>query len=99
MMQKNTVKTNPAILSDERLADLDAERLSTLMSYAKELADAPQNQKMSVFLAIQKKSSQNQISFTESERNFLLQTLTEHMSEEEKKRVELIRTLAAKLGN
>ena len=104
MIQKNfssksqSTNTNASFYSDERLSGIDPERLSMLMTYAKELADAPQNQKISVFLSIQRKASQNQIAFTEAERDLLLQSLTEHMSDEEKKRVELIRTLAAKFG-
>lgn len=105
MVQKNfsgknqSVDANTSYSSDERLSGIDPERLSTLMTYAKELADAPKNQKMTVFLSIQSKASQNQIAFTEAERDLLLQTLTKHMSDEEKKRVELIRSLASKLGN
>ena len=90
-------KTNHSFPSDKHASALDDERFSLLMAYAKELADAPQNQKMNVFLSIQRKANQNRISFTESERDLLLNTLTEHMSEEEKKRVELIKSLAAKL--
>lgn len=90
-------KTNHSFSSDKHASALDDERFSLLMAYAKELADAPQNQKMNVFLSIQQKANQNRISFTESERDLLLNTLTKHMSEEEKKRVELIKSLAAKL--
>ena len=73
------------------------ERFSILMAYAKELADAPQQQKMTVFFNIQQKAKENKISFTQEERTLLIQELTAHMTDEEKKRVELIQSLASKL--
>ena len=94
----HNTETNRSFSAEEHLSGMDDTRISLLMAYAKELANAPQNQKMAVFLSIQQRAAQNKISFTESERDLLLNTLTEHMSEEEKKRVELIKSLAAKLG-
>lgn len=73
-------------------------RINLLMQMAKELSDAPKDQKMAVFLSIQKRANQQNLSFTPNERTLLIQALTSDMNEEEKKRVELIQTLASKLS-
>lgn len=77
--------------------DTDA-RMRLLMQMAKELSDAPQNQKMAVFLSVQKRASQQKLSFTRQERELLIQALTADMNEDEKRRVELIQTLASRLS-
>lgn len=77
--------------------DTDA-RMHLLLQMAKELSDAPQNQKMAVFLSVQKRASQQNLSFTRQERELLIQALTADMNEDEKRRVELIQTLASRLS-
>ena len=94
----NQHHTEQRFKNDDRLSQLDPERLSALMACAKELSDAPKEQKMTTFLAINKRASEGKISFTPEERDLLISVLTENMSEEEKKRVELIRNLASKLS-
>ena len=81
---------------DERLNQMDPERLSRLLSYAKELSDAPQEKKMQTFLRINQKVSSNSLDFSGDERELLISVLTEHMTPEEKKRVNLLRHLASK---
>ena len=81
---------------DERLNQMDPERLSRLLSYAKELSDAPQEKKMQTFLHINQKVSSNSLDFSGDERELLISVLTEHMTPEEKKRVNLLRHLASK---
>lgn len=75
------------------------ERVKLLEEMAKELSEAPSNQKMTVFLSIQRRISQQNLTFTNNERNLLIQALTADMNEEEKKRAELIQTLAQKLSH
>lgn len=95
----NHTKNNHTFQKDQRLEHLDQERLATLMSYAKELSDAPQDQKMQTFLSINKRAAKENISFSGEERDLLIQVLTEHMTPEEKKRVELIKSLASKFSS
>lgn len=85
--------------NDERLANLDPKRLEMLMSYAAELSSAPSDQKMSVFLSITQRTAREHISFTPEERSILIQVLTEEMSEEEKKRVKMLQTLASRYSS
>lgn len=95
-MNKNN--RNRDLHKDQRLSHLDPERLSRLLSYAKELSEAPQNQKMNTFLSIHQRASGQNISFSEEERDLLIQVLTEHMSPDEKKRVEMILTFASRFS-
>ena len=82
---------------DERLKQMDPERLSTLFAYAKELSDAPSDKKMQAFLRIRQNASSNTLNFSGDEQELLLSVLTEHMTPEEKKRVNLLRHLASRL--
>lgn len=84
--------------NDPRLKHMDPDRLSLLMDFAKELADAPQNDKMSCFMSINKRAADKKMIFSNDERDLLLSVLTEQMSPEEKKKVTLIRTLASRLN-
>ena len=81
---------------DERLKQMDPERLSRLLSYAKELSDAPQEKKMQTFLHINQKASSDSLDFSVEERELLISVLTEHMTPEEKKRVNLLRHLVSR---
>ena len=93
-MTKNNTQHN--LHEDHRLSHMDPDRLSQLISFAKELSDAPQNQKMNTFLSISQRASGQNMSFSADERELLIQVLTEHLSPEEKKRVEVIQTLASR---
>lgn len=98
MKQSHSHKTPPPFSShDERLAQMDSAHLKKLSEYAKELSECPPNKKLDTFLSIQARAGQEKISFSAAERELLLQILTEHMTPEEKQRVELIRRLASKL--
>lgn len=84
--------------NDPRLKHMDPDRLALLMEFAKELANAPQNDKMGCFMSINKKAADKKMVFSNDERDLLLSVLTEQMSPEEKKKVTLIRALASKLN-
>lgn len=83
---------------DPRLAHMEPERLSQLLSFAKELSDAPQNQKLNTLLSINQKASEKNLSFTAEERALLIHVLTEQLTPEEKKRAEVIRTIASRFS-
>lgn len=85
--------------SDPRLKGMDPRKLSLLQDMAKELGEAPENQKMAAFLSVNQRAAENHISFTPAERDLILSILTEDMAPEEKKRVQLIKNLAAKLSS
>lgn len=89
--------THSSISHDKRISHMDPAHLSKLSEYAKRLSEAPRDQKLDVFLSIQKEASQNKVTFSAEDRTILLQVLTEQMTEEEKKRAELIQKLASKL--
>lgn len=88
---------NESWKTDPRLKNMDPEKLSLLLSFAKELEAAPENQKMAVFLSINQRASEKHINFSSRERELLLSILTEGMSPEEKSRVRLIQNLASKM--
>jgi len=83
--------------TDPRLKNMDENKLSLLLSFARELENAPENQKMNVFLSINQRASESHISFSPADRDLLISILTEGMSPEEKNRVRLIQSLAAKM--
>ena len=84
---------------DQRLSNLDPDRLSQLLSYAKELSEAPPDQKMNTFLSINQRAAGQKIAFSRDERDLLIHVLTEQLSPEERKRVEIIRNLTSKLSS
>lgn len=88
---------NESWKNDPRLKGMDPEKLALLQSFAKELQEAPDSQKMTVFLSVSQKASRQKIAFSPGERELIISILTEGMSPEEKKRVQLIRDLASKL--
>ena len=83
--------------NDERLKNVDSERIALLTTFAKELAEAPSNQKMAQFLAISQKAAAQTIVFSPEERELMLSVLTENMSPEEKQKVKLIQNLVSKM--
>ena len=93
----NQAQQTPPFQNDQRLSHLDKERLATLQTFASELASAPQNQKMSTFLSINKRASDMHVMFSKEERDLLIEVLTENMTAEEKHRVSIIQNLSAKL--
>lgn len=84
--------------NDPRLKNLAPERVDILLTFAGELANASQDEKMSTFMAVHKKAAEKQIHFSAEERDLLLSVLTEKMSPEEKKKVALIQSLASRLN-
>lgn len=84
--------------NDPRLKKMDPGRIALLMDFAKELSEAPQNDKMNCFISINKRAVAQKMTFSEDERDLLLSVLTEQMSPEEKKKVTLIQTLASRLN-
>ena len=82
---------------DQRLHQLDPERLSRLTRMAEQLSNTPDSQKMAVFLSIIQDMRTSQLSFSPTEQELLFHVLTEHMSEQEKKRAMMIRQLSAQL--
>lgn len=84
--------------NDPRLKGMDPRKLSLLQDMARELGEAPENRKMAAFLSVNQRAMEKHISFTPAERDLILSILTEDMAPEEKKRVQLIKNLAAKLS-
>ena len=97
---KNPQHSNRSSLhTDSRLHQIAPDRLEELIKFANELSSAPQDQKMAVFLSIQQRARQNQMAFSNDEKQLLLNVLTEQMTPDEKHRVELIQKLASKLSS
>ena len=86
-----------SIHQDQRLHHLDPEQLSRLTKMAEQLSNTPDSQKMAVFLSIMQDMRASQLSFSPTEQELLFHVLTEHMSEQEKKRAMMIRQLSAQL--
>ena len=82
---------------DPRLKSVNPDRLAMLTSFAKELAEAPADRKISIFLSISQKANATGTTYTPEERELLVSVLTENMSKEEKAKVQLIRNLASKM--
>lgn len=80
--------------NDPRLNKIPKERLQILFDMAEQLKQAPPNQKFPVFLSLQKNVSVMGISFSDDERELLLSVLTEGMSQEDLKKVQMIRNLS-----
>ena len=88
---------NPSWKSDPRLKDMDPAKLSLLSRLADRLRAAPQAEKMNALLSLSQEAAQAGLSFTSEETGLLFSILTEDLSPEEKKRAQLVQTLAAKL--
>ena len=80
--------------NDPRLNKIPKERLQILFDMAEQLKQAPPNQKFPVFLFLQKNVSDMGISFSDAERELLLSVFTEGMSQEDLKKVQMIRNLS-----
>ena len=87
-----------SIHQDQRLHQLDKERLERLTRFADTLSKAPQAQKMTVFLGIMQEMRTNHLTFSSEEQELLFSVLTEHMSEQEKQKAVMIRNLSARLA-
>ncbi len=83
---------------DPRLKGMDPARVSALCSLADELSNAPKDQKMAVFLSVSQKAAAMNLSFSPKERELFIDILTKDMPPEEKKRVQLIQSLALKMN-
>jgi len=84
--------------SDPRLHHMDARKIALLASFADELAAAPEDQKMNLFLELHKKMQRSNLSFSTEERDLLFCILTENLSPEGRKKAEMIRRLAGQFS-
>ena len=82
---------------DKRLHNLDQEKLERLTHLANTLASTPDSQKMNVFLNILQEMRTDSLSFSSNEKDLLFTMLTEHMSDEEKRKAIMIRQLSSKM--
>lgn len=89
---------NESWKSDPRLKDMDSRKLSLLSGFADNLAAAPNEQKMSIFLTLNRKAAENDLHFSPAETDLLLSILTENMSPEEKAKVQMIKNLASRMS-
>jgi len=80
---------------DKRLQNLDPRRLDRLLRMADRLSNAPENQKMSVFLSLMQEMQASKLTFSKEEQELLFFILTENMDEKEKKKAAMIRQLSA----
>lgn len=80
--------------SDPRLHDMDAKKIALLASFADELAAAPENQKMNLFLRLHKTMQNSGLTFSGAEKELLFSILSENLSPAEQKKAEMIRRLA-----
>lgn len=90
---------NESWKSDPRLKNMDGKKLSLLLSFAKELEEAPEDGKVNAFLSINRRAAEAHVNFSPAERELLLTILTEGLSPKEKARVQLIRSLTEKMQN
>ncbi len=86
-----------SIHQDQRLHHLDPERLTRLTKLAEQLSSTPDNKKMSTFLSILQEMRSSDLSFSSNEQDLLFTVLTEHMSDQEKQKVMMIRRLSSQL--
>lgn len=82
---------------DPRLKNISPERLRLLSEMAEQLKQAPQNQKMAVFMSIQQKAKTSGVMFTDAERDLMVSVLTENMTQEERAKVQMIQKLASRM--
>lgn len=82
---------------DPRLKSISPERLRSLSEMAEILNNTPQNQKMATFLSFQKNFISGGENFSETERELLISVLSENLSQEDKKRMEMIQKLSAQM--
>lgn len=83
--------------SDPRLKQIPKEHLQMLYEMAEQLKQAPSNEKLSVFLSIRKQAADAGISFNDQERDLLFSVLTEGMSQDDLKKVQMIRKLSEQI--
>ena len=82
---------------ENRLHNPDQEKLEQLTHFANTLANAPDPQKMSIFLSILQEMRSQSLSFSADEKDLLFTMLTENMNDEEKKKASMIRQLSSKM--
>ena len=82
---------------DPRLKSISPERLHSLSEMAEMLKNAPQNQKMTTFLSLQKNFISEGKNFSDTERELLISVLSEGLSPEDKKRMQMIQKLSAQM--
>lgn len=88
---------NESWKSDPRLHGMDSRKLALLTRFAADLEQAPQNQKMNTFLSLNKQAMEQGLSFSQDETSLLISILTEGLSPEEKKKVQMIQNLAGQM--
>ena len=81
--------------SDPRLHSMDASKIALLASFADELANTPENERMRAFLNLNQKLQKESISFSADEKELLFDVLCE--SPPERQKAEMIRRLAGRL--
>ena len=93
----NTENKYSSWSQDPRLKTISPERLRSLNEMAETLKNAPQNQKLSVFLSLQKNFISEGKSFSDTERELLISVLSEGLSAEDKNRMQMIKTMSAQM--
>lgn len=88
---------NDSWKSDPRLNGMDPKRLALLSGFAETLKNTPDNQKMNAFLTVNRQAAEQGLQFTKAESELLITILSEELSPAEKKRVEMIKTLAGRM--
>ena len=83
--------------SDPRLHSMDASKIALLASFADELANTPENERMRAFLNLNQKLQKESISFSADEKELLFDVLCESLSPSERQKAEMIRRLAGRL--
>ena len=83
--------------SDPRLHDMDPAKIALLASFADELANTPENERMRAFLNLNQKLQKESISFSADEKELLFDVLCESLSPPERQKAEMIRRLAGRL--
>ena len=66
--------------SDPRLHSMDAAKIALLASFADELANTPENERMRAFLNLNQKMQKESISFSADEKELLFDVLCESLS-------------------
>ena len=80
-------------MHDPRLSGMDPKKLELLSSFAQKLSLAPPDRKLTALMELNQAAAQSGLAFRPEERDFLLAVLSEDMTPEDKKRIQLLRTL------
>ncbi|MDD3253707.1 MAG: hypothetical protein PHV18_14245 [Lachnospiraceae bacterium] len=83
---------------DPRLAAMDPQKVTCLTDFAKRISGLPKNQILPAFLSMQQEARRLGIEFSDEETGLLVSVMTSGMSAGEKKRMEMLRTLAKNMA-